>query len=225
MAAPGDRRHPPAQTLVEYFDHRAGGYDRQLWMERWALATAARLARPAAGARVVDLATGTGALAAAILDRQPRIGGLVAVDAAPHMLERAARRLGVPNPRVRLVTADVRGVPLPDGAADLVSVGYLLHLLSPPVRGEVLAEARRLLRPGGRLVVVVHGSPRGVPGRAYRATWRALSRMVPGGIVGEGPIEDLVPIVAGARFEVDATWRIPGLYWSQVLSARRPTGG
>ncbi len=209
MAAPGDRRHPPAQTLVEYFDHRAGGYDRQLWMERWALATAARLARPAAGARVVDLATGTGALAAAILDRQPRIGGLVAVDAAPHMLERAARRLGVPNPRVRLVTADVRGVPLPDGAADLVSVGYLLHLLSPPVRGEVLAEARRLLRPGGRLVCVVHGSPPGRGGAAYRAVWRVLARTRPDAIVGEGPMADLAPVVARGGLVVEASRRIP----------------
>ncbi len=194
-------------------------------MERPALRALARLADPLSGARVVDLATGTGGAAAALIAREPRIASLVAVDGAPHMLERAAPRLAPLGPRARTLLADVRSVPLAAGAADVVAVAYLLHLLDPVARAAVLAEARRLLRPGGRLVVVVHGSPRGVPGRAYRAAWRALSRVVPGGIVGEGPIEDLVPIVAGARFEVDATWRIPGIYWSQVLSARRPTGG
>lgn len=212
----------PRDELVEFFDRRARAYDRQLWLERPALRAMARLAEPLSGARVVDLATGTGGVAAALIAREPRIGSLVAVDAAPHMLDRAAHRLAGLGTRARTVLADARMVPLADGAADVVSVGYLLHLLDPVARAAVLSEARRLLRPGGRLVAVVHGSPRGPHGRVYRAGWRALARVLPGEIIGDGPMVDLAPFVAGAGFEVNATWRIPGVYWSQVLSARRP---
>lgn len=214
-AAGGDR-------LVAFFDRRAAGYDRQLWLERPALRAMAELAEPLAGARVVDLAAGTGGVAAALIAREPRIAGLVAVDAAPHMLERAAPRLAPLGPRARTLLADARAVPLADGAADVVTIGYLLHLLDPEARSAVLAEARRVLRPDGRLVVVVHGSPRGAHGRVYRAGWRTIARILPGEIIGEGPMTDLAPVVAAAGFDVDVTRRIPGVYWSQVLRARRP---
>ncbi len=214
---------PGGDRLVAFFDRRAGAYDRQLWLERPALRAMARLAEPLVGARVVDLATGTGGVAAALIAREPRLASLVAVDAAPHMLERAAPRLAPLGSRARTLLADARAVPLADGAADVVTIGYLLHLLDPAARTAVLVEARRLLRPGGRLAAVVHGSPRGLHGRVYRAGWHGLTRILPGAIIGEGPMADLAPIVAAAGFEVDATWRIPGVYWSQVLGARRPS--
>ena len=121
-----------------------------------------------------------------------------------------------------LMVADARAVDLPDATADLVTIGYLLHLLSPVDGAAVLAEARRLLRPGGRLVVVVHGSPGGMAGVVYRAGWRALSRLLPRAVVGGGPLADLAPKVAAAGLVVEASRRVPGVYWSQVVRARRP---
>lgn len=64
----------------------APAYDLQLLLERRALWTAVRLAGPLGGLRVLDLATGTGALASAMLDRGDQPVGLVAVDRSPAML-------------------------------------------------------------------------------------------------------------------------------------------
>lgn len=203
------------------FDRGAGAYDRQLWLERAALRAAAEMAGPLGGCRVVDLAAGTGALAKALVDRGPRVGSLTLVDGSPRMLARARARLGGDAAWIRPIVADVRAVPLPDGSADLVSIGYLLHLLDAGSRARVLAEASRLLAPRGRLVVVVHASPAGWAGRVHRRAWSALSRMVPGGLVGHGPLSGVEAAVAEAGFVIDASRTVPGVYWSRVVGAHR----
>lgn len=210
-----------SDPLVAVFDRHPAAYDRQLVLERRALRVAAAFAGDITGLRVVDLATGTGALAEAIGGGPGRPASIIGVDASPGMLARARRRLGA---GVTLLEADARAVPLPDGAADLVCVSYLLHLVEPPVRAAVLAECRRLLRPDGALVVVVHGSPGGRAGRAYRALWGGLRRIAPGAIVGGGPMTDVRPDLVAAGFVVEASRRVPGAYWSQVVRARRPDG-
>lgn len=113
---------------------------------------------------MVDLAAGSGALSAAILERGCTPGSLILVDGAPRMLGRARRRLARAGIALEYIVADVRAVPLTDGCADVVAMGYLLHLLDPDSRKRVLDEARRLLAPRGHLVAIVHGCPRG--GRA-----------------------------------------------------------
>ncbi|HWH13466.1 MAG TPA: class I SAM-dependent methyltransferase [Miltoncostaeaceae bacterium] len=208
--------------LAAHFGRWAWLYDRQLLLERAALRTGARLAGPLAGRRVVDLAAGTGALAAALVAHGGPPAALVAVDAAPAMLHRARRRLSGVRPAPSLLVADARAVPLPDGAADLVAIGYLLHLLDPADRSAVLAEARRLLVPGGRVVAVVHGTPGGRAGRLYRRGWRAVARLSRGLVVGGGPMPDLPEVLTAAGLRVEVCRTVPGVYWSAVCVARRP---
>ncbi len=210
--------------LVGFFERGARGYDLQLPLERSALRAAASMAGPRAGGDVVDLAAGTGALARAIVRAAPRRRGLTLVDGSPRMLQRARARLRTAAPEARFVVADVRAVPLPDECADLVTIGYLLHLVDPGSRVRVLAEARRLLRPGGRLIVVVHGSPSGPAGPAYRAAWRLLRRVTPRGVVGHGPIADAAHVVASEGFDVRESRKLPGVYWSEVVAADRTPG-
>lgn len=210
----------PPDRIVAFFDRRARGYDLQVPLERRALRAAAELAEPLRGARVVNLAAGTGALAQAIVERCPSLAALTLVNAAPRMLERAHRRLGACAVPPRSLVADVRAVPLPDACADVVSIGYLLHLVDPAQRAPILGEARRLLRPGGGLVVVVHGIPPGRGGGAYRSAWEALRRIAPAGVLGHGPMDDAVGPVEAAGFEVTASRRLRGVYWSQIVAAR-----
>jgi ubiquinone/menaquinone biosynthesis C-methylase UbiE len=213
---------PPAtDPIVAFFDRRPAQYERQLPLERRALRVAAGLAQPAAGRRVVDLAAGTGALAEALLSRGPAPAALTLVDASPRMLDRARARLGA---SATFVVADARAVPVPDASADIVTIGYLFHLLDADARLAVMREARRLLGPGGVMVAVVHGSPRGPVGRAHRAAWRLAHRLLPGAVIGGGPMKDLAPIVAAAGFDVEISRRVPGLYWSQVIRARSSDG-
>lgn len=212
----------PDDPVAAYFNNRAVLYGGQMWLERSAFSAVAELAEPLAGARVIDLATGTGGVPVALYARRHRMAALVAVDASPRMMERARERLRRAQPSPRFVQADARKVPLPDATADVVTIGYLLHLVHIDAQREVLNEAFRLLRPEGRLIAVVHSSPGGLPGHAYRWAWKAVSLVLGLDRLHYRPMVDLVPVVREAGFLVDATWRVPGVYWSQVLRARRP---
>lgn len=212
----------PDDPIVTFFDAHADRYWRQMRFERRALRAVAQLAEPLVGARVVDLGTGTGGVLAALDDRGPRVAALIAVDSSTRMLECARSTLWRVEPPPHFVRADARSVPLSDGAADVVTAGYLLHLLDAAAQRAVLTEAFRLLRPEGRLIVVVHSSPRGLAGFVYRAIWRSLALAHRRDRLRYRPMIDIVPTVQEAGFLVDATWHVPGVYWSQVLRARRP---
>lgn len=106
------------------------------------------LAGDVAGRRVLDAGCGSGPLSAALRDRGAVVTG---IDASAGMLELARRRLGE--------DADLRRVdlrePLPfgDGVFDDVVASLVLHYLED--WGPTLAEIRRVLRPGGRLIASV----------------------------------------------------------------------
>jgi len=108
-------------------------------------------ARAGGDASLLDLGTGTGAMLAAAAEAFPvlRLHGL---DLSAAYLVRARDRLaGRP---VTWHEAAAEAVPLPDASVDLVTAVYLLHELPPGARSAVLAEVGRVLRPGGRLVIV-----------------------------------------------------------------------
>lgn len=101
------------------------------------------------GRDVVDLATGTGVTALAVAGAGA--SSVVGVDVTPELLAEAARRADAAGLSVRWVEADVCAVPLDDGSADLVTSTFgLVFAADVPA---ALAEARRLLRPGGALVL------------------------------------------------------------------------
>jgi ArsR family transcriptional regulator len=99
---------------------------------------------------LLDLGTGTGRmleLLAPLYDRA------VGIDASPSMLSVARANLdaaGVGNAQVRL--GDIYNLPLPRDAFDVVTIHQVLHFLDDPERA--LGEAARVLRPGGRMLIV-----------------------------------------------------------------------
>ncbi len=66
--------------------------------------------------------------------------------------------------------------PFPNESFDVVTAAYLLHLLDPPARRAVIAEAARVLRPGGRMVTVTVGVPRSAPLALAFAPVAAIAR-------------------------------------------------
>jgi SAM-dependent methyltransferase len=106
------------------------------------------LAGDVAGRRILDAGCGSGPLSAALRDRGATVTGF---DSSAGMLELARRRLG---PDADLHVADLGGpLPFPDGAFDDVIAALVLHYLEDWTGP--LAELRRVLKPGGRLIAAV----------------------------------------------------------------------
>ncbi|MGH3132542.1 MAG: class I SAM-dependent methyltransferase [Gaiellaceae bacterium] len=117
----------------------------------WRRFLASRL--PADGGHVLDVATGTGLVAAELRRRGFRVTGL---DQSPGMLETALRRFAG---SVDLVVGRAEALPFPDLAFDHLTFTYLLRYVDDP--GATLVELARVVRPGGVVASLEFGVPRG----------------------------------------------------------------
>jgi demethylmenaquinone methyltransferase/2-methoxy-6-polyprenyl-1,4-benzoquinol methylase len=120
------------------------------------------------GGHVLDVATGTGLVAAELLARGYRVTG---VDQSAEMLSVANRRF---DGRVELVEASAEALPFADGSFDHLTFTYLLRYVDDP--GATLTELARVVRPRG----VVASLEFGVPGGAARPLWELyVSTLLP----------------------------------------------
>src|SRR4029077_4077706 len=132
---------------------------------------AARRAALRAGQTALDLCTGTGRLAHELLPYVGRSGRIIGIDFSPAMLELARRR----EPHIEFRLGDVTRLGEADASVDAITIGFGLRNLVD--RETALREMFRVLRPGGRLVILEFAPPpRGVLMRAYRFY---LSRVMP----------------------------------------------
>ncbi len=154
------RRTMNRRQLARSYDRAAAGWTAKL--ERFgfprAYETLFRQAlsgdwQPDAGRRpaVLECGIGTATLSCALARVMPMPFRLDAVDLSRRMLDRAGARLAAAGLDARLRRADVRMLPYPDNSFDLVMAAHVLeHLADPDV---ALAEMRRVLKPGGLLIV------------------------------------------------------------------------
>jgi ubiquinone/menaquinone biosynthesis C-methylase UbiE len=172
------------------------------------------LAEPRPDDVVVDLGAGTGLLTLALA---PHVRELVAVDISERMLERlddTATADGVDN--VEPLVAGLRRIPLADEFATLVVSNYAFHHLDDPGKELALAEARRILRPGGRLVICDMMFSLSLEPRDRRLVWEKVKAMLKRGPAGVVRIlRNAVRVVAG-RWEQPATPES----WQKMLEAR-----
>lgn len=148
MSKKGERQD---RSVPDQYDRWARIYDR-LWrryMNR-TLPVARQTAAVAPDDRVLDLACGTGELLRRIARHTPE-ADLTGIDLAPAMVEQARGKLAE-VPGVRVEQADAHDLPFRDDAFDVVVCASTFHYFTHPA--VVLAEARRVLRPTGRLVVL-----------------------------------------------------------------------
>ena len=136
------------------YDAEAGRYDETRGGLRRARAAAASVLEllPSAPGLLLDVAGGTG-IVSAELACNARGLDVVVVDRSLGMLALARERLAG-----RVVAADATALPMPDRSVDAVVTMWLLHLLSAPGVAAVVAEAARVLRPGGSYITTVDKS-------------------------------------------------------------------
>jgi demethylmenaquinone methyltransferase/2-methoxy-6-polyprenyl-1,4-benzoquinol methylase len=142
---------------------------------RWRRFLVSRLPRD--GGHVLDVATGTGLVAAELLRRGFRVTGL---DQSPEMLVVARRRFG---DKVPLVESPAETLPFPDRSFDHLTFTYLLRYVDDP--GTTLAELARVVLPGGTIASLEFGVPRSLA----RPLWELYVRGVlplAGAVLGKG---------------------------------------
>ncbi|CAM9798698.1 unnamed protein product [Scytosiphon promiscuus] len=109
------------------------------------------------GGLVVDLGCGSGTSTRYLAEQFPSAGKVVGIDLSPHMLltgRHMQQEDKDADARVELVYGDAAKTGLEDNSASLVSLALVVHELSTEGRRAVLAEAHRILRPGGSLSIM-----------------------------------------------------------------------
>ncbi len=156
------------------------------WRER-----AADLALLGPGSRVLDVATGTGDLAIELARRVAPGGEVVGSDFSEAMLARARTKPKPVGAELRFEWGDALELPFADGTFDAATVGFGARNFSDLARG--LAEMARVVRPGGRVVVLEFTSPTRAPLSLFYSLW--FDRVVPllGRLLGDPDAYSYLP--------------------------------
>jgi demethylmenaquinone methyltransferase/2-methoxy-6-polyprenyl-1,4-benzoquinol methylase len=200
------------------------GFDR-----RWRLRAAAALGvQP--GARVLDVATGTGAMAAAIARATSRSVSITGCDLNERMLRVARERQALAEANVELVRCDGASLPFEDASFDAVTIAFAIDDM--PDRQGCAREMWRVLRPGGNIVLLELSQPDSPllrsAYRLYLSTFRRLGEFSSGGYEhlrdeilkyrGAGAIEELLVRCGFSGYRVTSlTWGIARLHTAEKM--------
>ncbi len=155
----GAEADAPSSSKIGAVLHSANRYDWIVWLRtlgreralRERMLTYARLER---GDSVLDVGCGTGTLAIAAKRQVGPTGKVFGIDPSPEMLARAQRKAIRAGLEVKFERAAAQKLPAPDAHVDVVLSTLMFHHLPLKAREDCAREMRRVLKPGGRILVV-----------------------------------------------------------------------
>ena len=177
----------PSTEVRSMFDGIAGVYDPMNLVisafqePRWRL-RAVEMAQLRPGGRAIDVATGTGKVAADLQRRVQPGGEVLGVDISPGMIGVAQRRFNA-RPGLTYVVGDALALPAADAAFDAATIAFGMRNLPDYRQG--FAEMRRVVRPGGRVVCLEIARPRSRLARVLRAWFDGIVPLI-GRLAGQG---------------------------------------
>jgi ubiquinone/menaquinone biosynthesis C-methylase UbiE len=122
------------------------------------------------GERVLDTGCGTGELTIAAARRVGKGGVVHGVDASPEMIEVARRNARRSAPEIEFHLEPVEAMSFPDASFDVALSSFVMHHLPGDLKQRALLEIRRVLRPGGR-IVILDMQPTTRPPRPWESGW------------------------------------------------------
>ncbi len=170
------------------------------------------------GESVLEVAVGTGLTFQELVRRNPD-GYTNGIDLTPAMLARAqdkAMRIGARN--YRLAAGDAYALDFPDNHIDVLLNSYMFDLLPEADFSTVLLEFKRVLKPGGRLIIVNMTRPE----RFYQRVWETIYHLNPKWLGGcRGVL--LAPSLSESGFQDIHRETVSQLgFPSEIVTARRP---
>jgi demethylmenaquinone methyltransferase/2-methoxy-6-polyprenyl-1,4-benzoquinol methylase len=187
--------------VQKMFASIAPGYDRanevlSFGVHRHWRRVAVKLGGAREGSRALDCATGTGDLALALKRVVGRSGEVVGTDFCAEMLERAPEKAKRAGLDVTFRVADVLALPFEAGRFDLATIAFGIRNVDDPVA--CLREMARVVKPGGRVVVLEFGQPRGPFGAAFRLYSRYAMPAIGGALTGNRAAYEYLPRTSAA---------------------------
>lgn len=187
-----------SEQVREMFSSIARRYDvtnvvLSFGVDHWWRHLTVKAAGAGPGTRVLDCATGTGDLALAFR----RTGAtVVGTDFSAPMLVQAREKARAAGLDVTFETADVLALPYPDRSFEVASISFGIRNVDDPV--QCLREMARVVRPGGRVLVLEFGQPGGLWGAMYRLYSRVVMPAVGGLLTGNRAAYQYLPRTAAA---------------------------
>lgn len=155
---------------------------------------AVKLSGAAPGMNVLDCASGTGDLALAFKRAVGADGRVTGTDFCPEMLESAPDKARQAGLEVQFEVADAMALPYPSNTYDVASIAFGIRNVDDPV--VCLREMARVVKPGGRVVVLEFGQPRGLFGGLFRFYSRVVMPNVGGLLTGNRTAYEYLPRTA-----------------------------
>jgi demethylmenaquinone methyltransferase/2-methoxy-6-polyprenyl-1,4-benzoquinol methylase len=160
-------------------------------VDRWWRRLAVKAAGTGPGMRVLDCASGTGDLALAFR----RTGAsVVGTDFSAPMLVQAREKARAAGLEVTFEVADALALPYPAASFDVASISFGIRNVDDPV--QCLREMARVVKPGGKVLVLEFGQPRGLWGALYRLYSRVVMPAIGGLLTGNRAAYQYLPRTA-----------------------------
>jgi ubiquinone/menaquinone biosynthesis C-methylase UbiE len=156
------------------------------------------LAQVRAGERVLEVGCGTGSLTLAASKRVGASGEVHGIDAAPEMIAAARRKFERAGADADLQVGRIDEIPFSDGRFDVVLASFMIFHMAEDTRRRGLPETRRVLKPGGRLLIVDFEPPK-------KGYLRIVTKVVLGHLLGgeemlRHSVHELRPLMEEAGF-------------------------
>ncbi len=140
-----------------------GFYDFVMWLLTFGRENALRqqiadLIRYQSGEKVLDVGCGTGSLALVAKERVGRVGSVHGIDPAPRQIERARAKAAHRGLPVDFQLGVIEKLPFPDQTFDVVQSTFAIDHVPADLQRQGLKEIARVLKPGGRLFIMITGS-------------------------------------------------------------------